>query len=78
MTYANIKNGQKKGKLIAMMAEETPWNKICVDIIVPYNIGRKGKEPLILNAVTMIEPVTQRIEVTQYREKKVMQIANLV
>ena len=34
---------KKNGKLPANMAEETPWNKLCVDIIGPYKIRRKGK-----------------------------------
>ena len=49
VTYANIQNGQQKnGKLLANMAGKTPWNKLCVDLIGPYKICRKGKEPLIL------------------------------
>ena len=47
------------------MAEETPWNKLCVDIIGPYKIFRNGKEPLILKSVTMIDPVNRYFEVTQ-------------
>ena len=40
------------------MAEETPWNKLCVDLIGPYKIRIKGKYPLILKAVTVIDPIT--------------------
>ena len=75
-TYKTVKN--KNGKLTANMAEETPWNKLCVDIIGPYKICRKQKEPLILKVVTMIYPITGWFEVTQYRNKKAMTIANLV
>ena len=53
-------------------------NKLCVDIIGPYKIRRKWKETLILKSVTMIDPVTGWFEVTQYRDKKEMTIANLV
>ena len=42
MKHANVQNG-KKGKLTDKIAEETPWNKICVDLIGPYKIFRKGK-----------------------------------
>ena len=42
MMYANVQNG-KKSKLLAKLAEETPWNKICVDIIGVYKILSKGK-----------------------------------
>ena len=57
---------------------KTPWNKLYVDLIGPYKTRRKGKEPLILKAVTMIYPVTGWFEVTQYSNKKAMTIANLV
>ena len=60
------------------MAEEILWNKLCVDFIVPYKIRRKGKDSLILKLVTMIDPLTGWIEVTQYRDKEAMTIANLV
>ena len=58
--------------------EETPWNKLCVDLIGPYKIRRKGKDPLILKAVTMIYPVTGWFEVTKYSYKKATTIKNLV
>ena len=60
------------------MAEETPWNNLCVDLIVPYKIGRKGKDNLILKFVTMVDPTTGWSEVTQYCNKKAMTIVNLV
>ena len=65
-------------KLPVNMAEETPWNKLCVDLIGPYKICRKEKYHLILKAVTVIYPVTGWFEVTQYCDKKAMTIANLV
>ena len=66
MTYANVQNGQQKySKLPAKLAEETLWNKICVELIGPYKILRKGKEPLILKVITRIDPVTGWFEVTQ-------------
>ena len=37
---SNIKNG----KLPDKEAEEIPWNKICVDLIGPYVIKKKGTE----------------------------------
>ena len=60
------------------MSEETPWNKLFVDPIGLYKISRKGRYPLILKYVTIIDPVTGGFEVTQYRDKKVMTIVNLV
>ena len=58
--------------------DETTWNKLYVDLIGPYKIRRKGKEPLILKYVTMIYPVTGWFEVMQYNNKEAMTIANLV
>ena len=44
MTYTNVQNINKKyGKLPAKLAEETLWNKLCVDLIGPYRIRIKGK-----------------------------------
>ena len=37
-------SNKKYGKLPAKLAEEILWNKICVDIIGPYVIRRKGKK----------------------------------
>ena len=67
-TYKTV--SKKKRKLPAKMLEETPWNKQCVNIIVSYNICRKGKYPLILKSVTIIYPVTGWFEVMQYSDKK--------
>ena len=50
---------KKHGKLPDKLAEETPWNKLCVDLIGTYKILRKGKQPIILKAVTIIYPVTR-------------------
>ena len=72
------KQSIQNGKLPAKLAKETPWNKLCVDLIGPYKICRKQKEPLISKSVTMIDPVTRWFEVTQYSDKKSMTIANLV
>ena len=58
--------------------DETPWDTLFVDIIGPYRICRKGGEPLIIKAVTMINPVTGWFEVTQYNYKKAMMIENFV
>ena len=45
VTLANVQNNQiKNGKLPSKLAEEMPWNKICVDLIVFYGIRRKGKK----------------------------------
>ena len=80
MTCANVQNGQqqKYGKLSVKLAEEIPWNKLCVDLIGPYKIHIKGREPLILKDLTMIDLVTGWFEIRQYNNKKEMTIADLV
>ena len=51
----------KYGKLPAKEAECIPWQKLCVDLIGPYNIpikGKKGKKIKTFWCVTMIDPAT--------------------
>ena len=58
MTHANLqKSQQKNGKFPAKLADETLWKKIFVDLKGPYKIRRKGKEPLILKEITIIDPI---------------------
>ena len=52
--------------------------KLCVKLIVPYRICRKGKELLILKVVNKIDPVTGWFKVTKYNENKVTKAVNLV
>ena len=80
MALVNIQNNQiKDGKLPAKLAEEIPWNKLYVDIILTYIKQRKGKkENLHLKAVTMIDRVTRCFEVVQYYYKRAITIVNLV
>ena len=68
----------KYGHLPAKEAEATPWERLCVDLIGPYKIKREGKEPLLLKAVTMIDPATGWFEIVQYDDKKSITVANLV
>ena len=61
----------KYGKLPAKEAEEIPRSKLCLYIIGPYVIIRKGqREHLNLKYVTMIDPLTGWFKITQYDEKK--------
>ena len=53
------KRRQKKyGWLPPKMAEATPGDRLCVDLIGPYKIQRKGKQDLVCKCVTMIDPAT--------------------
>ena len=68
----------KYGHLPAKTAEVVPWERLCVDLIGPYKIERKGQEDLELKAVTMIDPATGWFEIAQYDDKKSMTVANIV
>ena len=59
-------------------AEATPWDRLSVDLIGPYTIERKGQEPLTLQELTMINPVTNWFEIVEYDNKKAATIADLV
>ena len=69
---------KKYGRPPAKIAGETPWNKLCVDLIGPYKIRRKGKYPLLLKVFTDIYPVTEWFEVKQCSNKRSMAIVNFV
>ena len=66
------------GKLPDNLSKEKPWDKLFVDIKGPYKIRRKGKEPITLEALTRIDPVTMWFKVIQYSNNKSMMIENLV
>jgi hypothetical protein len=44
----------------------SPWDKMCIDLIGPYTIRRKGKNDLICKCVTMIVPATGWFEIHQF------------
>ena len=79
--YQKYKCQKKKyGHLPPKKAEAEPWEILCVDLIGPYTICRgpykmvKGKrvyklKPLILKAVTMIDPATGWFEIKQYDDR---------
>ena len=54
----NKRKVKKYGWLPPKEAEATPWDKMCIDLIGPYTIRRKGKQDLICKCVTMIDPAT--------------------
>ena len=60
---------KKCGKLPGKLAEETLWNKLCIDLIGPYRIRRKGKEPIILKGL---------YKYRTHNQVEAMTIANLV
>jgi transposase InsO family protein len=61
----NKKQKKKYGHLPPKLAESQPWEHLCVDMIGPYQIRRKGKKTLRLQAITMIDPATSWFEIIQ-------------
>jgi len=74
----NKRRQKKYGLLPPKLAEATPWDKLCVDLIGPYKIRRKGKEDLICRCVTMIDPATGWFEIQPYDDKKSITVANII
>ena len=62
-TYKMV-NKNTYSRLPDKLAEETPQNKLCAYIIGPYKIRIKGRDTLILKAVTMRDPLNRWFEVT--------------
>jgi hypothetical protein len=48
-----------------------PWDRLCIDLIGPYEIKSKVKGVKIppLKAITMINPATGWFEIKQYDDK---------
>ena len=68
---------QQYGKLPAKQAEANPWDTICVDLIGPYKIQRKGKTDLKLWCLTMIDPATGWFEMQQIENKTAAEVADI-
>ena len=73
----NKRRYKKYGKLPVKEAEATPWDRMCIDLIGPYKIRRKGQEDLICKCVTMIDPATGWFEIHQFDDKRSITIANI-
>jgi hypothetical protein len=74
----NKRQQKKFGLLPPKEAKETPWDKLCVDLISPYKIRRKGEKELICKCVTMIDPATGWFKIQQYDDKQSITVANIV
>ena len=73
----NKRKVQKFGWLPPKEAESDPWDKLCIDLIGPYKIRRKGQEDLICRCVTMIDPATGWFEIHEYNDKRSITVANI-
>jgi hypothetical protein len=74
------KQSKKYGLLPEKEAEAMPWDRLCVDLIGPYNIKSnvKGVKIPPLKCVTMINLATGWFEIKQYDDKKSITVANIV
>jgi transposase InsO family protein len=75
----NKRRHKKYGHLPEKEAEAMPWDKMCIDLIGPYVIRRKGKskKDLVCKCVTMIDPATGWFEIHQYNDKRSVTVANI-
>jgi hypothetical protein len=69
---AQKKQAKKYGLLPEKDVEAMPWDRLCVDLIGPYNIKSnvKGIKIPPLKCITMIDPATSWFEIKQYDDKK--------
>ena len=58
-------------------AEAMIWDKMCIDLIGPYKIYRKGYPDLVCKCVTMIDPASGWFEIHQYDNKRLITVANI-
>ena len=70
-------NNQKYGKLPPKQAETDPWDRLCVDLIGPYTIPRKERNPLKLWCLTMINPATGWFKMAKIPNKTAADIADI-
>jgi hypothetical protein len=74
------KQSKKYGLLPEKDTEVMPWDRLCVNLIGPYNIKSnvKGAKIPPLKFVTMIDPATGWFEIKQHIEKKSITVTNIV
>jgi hypothetical protein len=68
---------QKQGKLPAKLAEENPWDTLCVGLIGPCKIEHKGKKDLKLWCLAVIDPATGWFEMEQISNKTAAEVADI-
>src|SRR5687767_7031163 len=73
----NTRNQKKYGHLPPKEAEALIWDKMCIDLIGPYKLCRKGLPDLVYKCVTMNDPASGWFEIHQYDNKKSITVANI-
>src|SRR5687768_5086631 len=80
-SMSNLSNNKQKhkkyGHLPPKEAEAQIWDKLCIDLIGPYKIQRKGQPDLECKCVTMIDPTSGWFEIHQYDNKRLITVANI-
>jgi hypothetical protein len=74
----NQETKEQSGHLPPNLAELQPWEHLCVDMIGPYQIRRKGKKTLCLQAVTIIDPATGWFKIIQSNTATSDAVANKI
>ena len=79
-TYVKGPKEQRRNMDIYQLkeAEITPWDTLCIDMIGPYNLNKKGSKPCMLWALTMIDLVTGWFEIATVDTKWADVIANVL
>jgi hypothetical protein len=50
---------------------------MCIDLIGPYTIRRKGQKNLVCKCVTKIDPATSWFKIHEYNDKRAITVANI-
>ena len=73
MTVVNVKNCQIKiDFLLSQWTKQL--GKICVDLIAPNKLHKKLNTLLILKYITIFNPVTGGLKITQYNIRRVLHV----
>jgi Integrase zinc binding domain len=59
----------KSGTLLEKEVEAEPWETLCVDMVGPYTIKRRGAEAPTLWCVTMIDPATGWFKMKEVKKR---------
>jgi hypothetical protein len=78
LSNSKKKQSKKYGLLPKKDAEAMPWDRLCVDLIGPYNIKSNGVKIPPLKCVTMINPATGWFKIKQYDDKKSITVTNII
>ena len=69
---------QKLGHLSEKIAEEIPWERVCIDLIAPYTIGTHRSSDIIsLHCLTMIHAIAGWFEIAEIPAKSADVVADI-